>query len=137
MRKNAFRRWILRMIRQCEGHGDSRDRSTRHVRLAVSRADRVRYAARAEELCMPYSGAVTMEREIAKCRVALSLIAIVSVGFDPGISPIHVTPLEALRHDWSPFAIVAAHLTYAIGILLCVGSARLSHDWIVRLSMVL
>ena len=42
---------------------------------------------------------------------------------------------SALGHDAYAFAVLAAHLPYAIGVLLCVGSPRVSRDRLVVLSM--
>jgi signal transduction histidine kinase len=68
-----------------------------------------------------------LEREIAKSRVALSLIAIVSVYLDPTSPQLGVMPLNgALGADIYAFGVLAAHLTYAVGILLCVRPGKIA-----------
>lgn len=81
-------------------------------------------------------GVVKLEREISKCRVALSILSIISVYLDPTPPQLGFVPLGgALGHDAYAFAVLAAHLTYAVGILLCARSPRISRDRLVVLSM--
>lgn len=83
---------------------------------------------------MASPGVVDFERQIAKCRAALSLIAIVSVYLDPTTPPFGVPFGGALGNDAYAFTVIAGHLAYAVGILLCVGSPRVPRDRLVVIS---
>ena len=75
-----------------------------------------------------------LEREIAKTRVALSLIAIASVYLDP-TTPQLVVPVKSfLGNDAYAFAVLAVHLTYAISVLRWVGAERAAGRSLLRLT---
>ncbi len=77
---------------------------------------------------------VNLERQIAKCRVALSIIAVGSVYLDPATPQLGMVPVDGvLGKDGYAFTVLAAHLLYAVGILLCIGSDRIPRE---RLAMI-
>ncbi len=60
-----------------------------------------------------------LEREIAKSRIALSVIAIGSIYLDPTTPQLGVVPVTALLgNDAYAFAVLAVHLMYAVAVLL-------------------
>src|SRR6185369_17236249 len=78
------------------------------------------------------------EREIAKSRVALSVIALASVYLDPTTPQPGTMPLnEAISADSYAFTVLWAHLLYSVGILLCVASKGIASHRIACTSTVL
>ncbi|HEY2389292.1 MAG TPA: histidine kinase [Candidatus Binatia bacterium] len=76
-----------------------------------------------------------LEREIARTRVALSLIAIGSVYLDPTTPQLGVVPVDgALGSDAYAFVVLAMHLAYGIAVLRAVGVENARRERVLRLT---